>query len=290
MLKALLAAVAALIILVGGLFIGADYALEQTTDISLIGMIANVAMLSQPTEKEALLDHPFDKNKDMLDVQQTVNNSVEGMIKYTAQNGYSVEFNNLPDEMKYIISLTDKQVGALAETILEQEAAGQVRVKGEIYMDVELYQIKFESIGEGTTRVNVVFGIDSTSFKELLQVPPELVGILNLIPNEIYVSSTFDVYKGTSAFTYSVEHVGLKVNNLEDKQSADTFAAIDELLGTGTAKELNLQVADAIMGGLVGSEDTRGLAYSLKDIGAKDFNFKMVDTAGGTKLCFVVER
>ena len=291
MLKAILAVIAAIIIIIGGLFIGADFAMQQTMDVSLIGTIANLAMLSQPADKDALLDHPFDKNEDMLNVQEIVNNSVDDMIKFSILNGgYTVDFDNLPDEMLNIISLTDKQVGALAQTILMQEYAGQVKITDEIYMDIELFQVKFEACEDGDTRVNVVFGVEASSFKELLNVPPELVGALNLVPNQIYFSSTFDVTKEGSAFTYSIEPVSIMLNNLQDTQTKDTIALVDELFGTGTAKELNQKVAEAIMGGLVGDDTTRGLAYSLKDIGARDFNFKLVDTKDGTQLCFVVER
>ena len=296
-MKTLFAGITAIIIIIGGLFIGADFALTKTMDISLIGTIANVAMLTAEPDKDHLCDHPFDKEKDMVDVQETVNASVENMITYSKEYGYNVNFDNLPDDMKNIIVLTDKQVGALAETVIEQESQGQIHVSGNLYMDVELYQVKFEKgEGEDETIVNTVIGIDATAYKSTMNLPDMLNDVAALVPDVFYIKSTFLVTKDKDAFTYSIDHISLEMNNLQANQSEDTFHVLNVVTGLmgvngdgtgiGDCEHINLQIADAVMDALVGSEDTRGLAYSLREIGAKDFNF--IEQDGN--WCFAVER
>lgn len=283
MVKSILAVLLAIVIILSAILIGACVYLKQAKDVDLVGSTAHaISVLTEPIEKEDVCDYPFDMKKDMANVQFIVNESVENMIEYQEQNGYKVHFENLPDEMKEIISLSDKQVGALAQTVLMQESVGQVQVN-DLYMDIEIYQIKFDKdVNDGNILVNAVFGIDTTQFRQSMAGTP-LEGV---IPEILYVSSVNKVIKGEEAFTYTLEHVSLELNHLTPEQTEDFFRTIDLFAHVGTAEYLNGQVGKALIGSLVGSETQRGLAYSLKDIGARDFEFQ---TQNG-EIYFVVVR
>lgn len=272
MIKSVLAGLLAVVILIFGSVIGADLALKATMQVDLIGTAAHAISLTQPVSKDEIVTYPFDEGYEMKDVQAEINASVENMITYSEENGYWVNFENLPDNMKTIISLSDKQVGALASVILKQEAAGQIQIK-DLYMDVEIYQVKFEMNQEGNTLVNTVVGINTTSFKSTLPEVFPLSNIKGSIPDILYVSSTTEVVKGEEPFTYHVDNSDFTINNLSDEQTESLFYTLDTLMGVGSAEYINVQIGTTIMHALVGNGTNKGLAYSLRDMGARDYEF-----------------
>lgn len=272
MVKSVLAGLLAAVILIFGSIIGADFALRSTMQVDLIGTAAHAISLAQPVNKDEIVTYPFDESYEMKGVQDEINNSVRDMVTYSEENGYWVKLENLPDSMRSIISLSDKQVGALASVILKQEAAGQIQIK-DLYMDVEIYQVEFEINEDGNTMLNSVVGINTTSFKSMIPDAFPLASIKNAIPDILYVSSTTEVIKGEEKFTYHVDHSKLTINNLSDEQTASLFHTLDTLMGVGSAEYINVQIGTALMHALVGNATNKGLAYSLKDMGASDFAF-----------------
>ena len=49
------------------------------------------------------------------------------------------------------------------------------------------------------------------------------------------------------------------------------------MLKIGTAENLNISLAGSLSSALIGDENNNGLAYSLKEIGATDYNFITID-------------
>ena len=272
MIKSVLAGLLAVVILIFGSVIGADLALKSTMQVDLIGSVAHMVAISQPVNEDEIVTNPFDEGYEMKDVQSKINASITNMITYSEENGYWVNFAPSSSGMKAMISLSDKQVGALASVILKQEAAGQIQIK-DLYMDVEIYQVEFDKNQEGNTIVNSVIGINTTSFKSTLPDVFPLSNIKAAIPDILYVSSTNEIIKGELSFEYNVEHVDFTINNLSNEQTESLFYTLDTLMGVGSAEYINVQIGTAIMHALVGNGESKGLAYSLRDYGAKDFNF-----------------
>lgn len=285
MIKTILAGLLAILILLFGGFFVADVLLKSTVGIDMVGTVAGATMIAQPVDESALITNPYNETSEMKSVQQKVNASVANMITYSPENGYWVNFNNLPDNMKTIIALSDKEVAALSSVVLKQEAAGQIQVK-DLYMDVKIHQVEFEKNNEGTVLVNSVISIETASFKEAVPAESPLASFLGVIPDSLYVSSTVAVTKGEEPFTYQTEYVDFTINNLNEKQSESFFHSVDVITGVGTAEYIGLQIGNTLMDALVGSQTTKGLAYSLRSIGAKGFAF--VEHADG--IYFEVQR
>jgi hypothetical protein len=51
------------------------------------------------------------------------------------------------------------------------------------------------------------------------------------------------------------------------------FRTLDIVLSVGTADSWNLQIGTAIANALIGNDVDNGIAYSLKEIGATDYEF-----------------
>lgn len=285
MVKSVLAGLLAAVILIFGSIIGADLALRSTMQVDLIGTAAHAISLTQPVNKDEIVTNPFDESYEMEGVQDEINNSVANMITYSEENGYWVNFTPSSAGMKSMISLSDKQVGALASTVIKQEAAGQVQIR-DLYMDIEIYQVEFEKNKEGNTIVNSVIGINTTSFKSIIPDAFPLANIKNSIPDILYISSTNEVIKGEESFEYNVEHVDFTINNLSKEQTESFFYTLDTLMGVGSSEYINVQIGTTLMHALVGNGANKGLAYSLKEYGAKDFNF----VQHGSDIYFEVQR
>lgn len=285
MVKSVLAGLLAAVILIFGSIIGADLALRSTMQVDLIGTAAHAIALTQPVNKDEIVTNPFDESYEMKDVQDEINTSVANMITYSEENGYWVNFTPSSAGMRSMISLSDKQVGALASIVIKQEAAGQVQIR-DLYMDIEIYQVEFEKNKEGNTIVNSVIGINTTSFKSIIPDAFPLANIKNAIPDILYISSTNEVIKGEESFEYNVEHVDFTINNLSKEQTESFFYTLDTLMGVGSAEYINVQIGTTLMHALVGNGANKGLAYSLKEYGAKDFNFVQY----GGDIYFEVQR
>lgn len=285
MVKSVLAGLLAAVILIFGSIIGADLALRSTMQVDLIGSAAHAIALTQPVNKDEIVTNPFDESYEMKDVQDEINNSVANMITYSEENGYWVNFTPSSAGMRSMISLSDKQVGALASIVIKQEAAGQIQIK-DLYMDVEIYQVEFEKNEEGNAIVNSVIGINTTSFKSIIPDAFPLANIKNIIPDILYISSTNEIIKGEESFEYNVEHVDFTINNLSKEQTESLFYTLDTLMGIGSAEYINVQIGTTLMHALVGNGANKGLAYSLKEYGAKDFNFVQY----GGDIYFEVQR
>lgn len=285
MVKSVLAGLLAAVILIFGSIIGADLALRSTMQVDLIGSAAHAIALTQPVNKDEIVTNPFDESYEMKDVQDEINTSVANMITYSEENGYWVNFNPSSAGMRSMISLSDKQVGALASIVIKQEAAGQIQIR-DLYMDIEIYQVEFEKNKEGNAIVNSVIGINTTSFKSIIPDAFPLANIKNAIPDILYISSTNEIIKGEESFEYNVEHVDFTINNLSKEQTESFFYTLDTLMGVGSAEYINVQIGTTLMHALVGNGANKGLAYSLKEYGAKDFNFVQY----GGDIYFEVQR
>ncbi len=268
-LRRIIIAIFVVILLLAGVLVGGYFYVRSSYGIDLIKTAKELKTLSQTVDEKQLCTNAF-TIEDMQSAQTEINNSVENYVTFTEQGGYYINFNNLPSEMKYIIKLTDKQVGALAQTVVKQEMNGELEV-GEQKVKGEILQIDFSDVQNGGALFNTIIKVDVTSIKEQMSSFPLSV-VQKLVPDNFYVSSTVKVTKG-EPFAYTVEHSSLTINNLSSEETEDLLNTLNVVLKLGTAKDFNEIIGNKVVGSLVGSQSQRGLAYSLKSIGATDYEF-----------------
>lgn len=270
-IKRLITFLIVLVVLISGIGVASYFYVKSTYGIDLLSTANEIKILTEEVDEGKICYNAFSE-EDMIDVQKIVNESVEELITYSKENGYKVEFDNLPENMKYIIKLTDKQVGSLADTIIRQETNGKVEISGK-ELSLELKQVDFSNVNKENVTFNTVIALDITPYIE--QVPNEFPfkKIKSLIPEVLYISSTFDIIKGEEPFEYSLQHKSFTINNLNTDETADLFNTLDKILKIGTAENLNLSLASVLTSALIGNENNKGLAYSLKEIGATNYSF-----------------
>ncbi len=269
-LKGLLITLLVIVLLAGAAIAGAYFYIKNTYDIDVFKTIGQLKMLGREVDEAELCPNAFSES-DMASVDDEINASVDGFISYTEENGYKVNFDDLPSEMKTVIKLTDKQVGAVADTVVRQEMNGEVEIADK-KVPVKLLQVAFGDIDEsGNADFNVVVRLDLKPLTaDVDEGAKRFVG--KYLPEFLYVSSTVRVTRG-AGFEFAVAHKTLTLNNLSAKDTEEFLGTLDKLMGIGTAQTLNETIGNTVLSSLIGSETQNGLAYSLKNIGATGYTF-----------------
>lgn len=270
-----------IVITTGLSFGGACIFLKVKYDISVFATISQIKTLNQTVNEEKKFDNIITE-EDKASAQASINAQLENLITYSAEDGYKMS-SAVP--MKGTLKLTDKQVGALLKIILESSNSPKVNIGGN-ELGFDILQVKFSEIETNVkSDVNIVAKIDASSLKEKFSsFPLNIIG--KRIPSTLYVSATVTIQKGESPFTYTLTGKSLEINNLDAKQTESFIKTIDTFLKCGDAKTLCESIAKPFIDGLIGTEENKGFALTLKGVGATDFNFETTDGVN----YFVVEK
>lgn len=252
-------------------------------DINLFETIKQVSIVAQEVNPEEKYTNMF-SDADMESAKQTVNAVVPDLILYSAEQGYSIN-SSVSDMMSGDLKLTSKQLGAVLNMMLLNGEAGLTFNIAGNELPVSLVQIQLQSLQEQSADFNVVVKVDITSLKAKMSSFPFNL-IVGKIPNSIYVSSTITLTKGEQPFEYSVVSKSLEINNLDAKGTESLLKAINTFVQFGTVQELNSTIAGNFAGATIGSETSDGFAYSLKPLGATDFDFEIL----AEDVLFVVKK
>ena len=265
-----------IVAIVGVTVIGGYVYVRTTHGIDLFRTAEQLKTLSKDVDESALCPNAYGE-QDFVTMKSEIDKRIPMLIVYEKGkgfNGYSVNFDALKGKvMTDMISLTEKQVGAVAQTVFFGQTAGKLKIGGKD-VSVTVVQIDFSEIAaNGSADFNVVAKIDLTPFKADMDGFPYKL-FKKYIPDNLYVSSTVRVDKTEEdGFSYKVSHKSVTLNNLSGDDTADLFNTLNAVLKIGTAENLNMQVGTMAVNALIGTKDNPGFAYSMKAIGAKYFMF-----------------
>lgn len=265
-----------IVAILGVVIIGGYVYVRTTYGIDLFRTAGQLKTLSQDVDESALCPNAYGE-QDFVEMKSAVNDKIDGLIVYEKDkgyNGYSVNFDALNGKvMTDMISLTEKHVGAIAQTVFYEQKGGKIKL-GDKEVSVTVMQVDFSEIAaNGSADFNVVAKIDLTPFKADMDGFPYKY-FKKYIPDNLYVSSVVRVDKTEEdGFSYKVSHKFITLNNLSGDDTADLFNTLNAVLKIGTAENLNMQVGTMAVNALIGTKDNPGFAYSMKAIGAKNFMF-----------------
>ena len=278
-IKNLIITLVVIVAILGVVIIGGYIYVRSTYGIDLFRTAGQLKILTQTVDETALCPDAFGED-DFAAMKTELNKKFDGFVSHEegkGYNGYSVNFDALTGKsMTDPIFLTEKHVGAIAQTVFFGQTGGKIKI-GEKEVTVTVVQTDFSEIAEnGSADFNVVVKFDLTVFKADMGKFPYKY-FKKYIPDYMYVSSTVRVEKAASdGFGYSVLHRGLTLNNLDKEETADLFRTLDTVLKIGSAEDLNKQIGTVAVNALIGTKDNPGFAYSIKAIGAKSFDFGTV--------------
>ena len=271
-----------IVAILGVVIIGGYVYVRTTYGIDLFRTAGQLKTLSQDVDESALCPNAYGE-QDFVEMKSAVNDKIDGLIVYEkgkGYNGYSVNFDALNGKvMTDMISLTEKQVGAVAQTVFYEQTGGKIKL-GDKEVSVTVMQVDFSEIAaNGSADFNVVAKIDLTPFKADMGGFPYKY-FKKYIPDTLNVSSVVRVDKTEEdGFSYKVSHKSITLNNLSGNDTADLFNTLNAVLKIGTAENLNMQVGETAVNALIGTEKSNGFAYSLKAIGATAFKFETASDA-----------
>ena len=271
-----------IVAILGVVIIGGYVYVRTTYGIDLFRTAGQLKTLTKDVDESALCPNAYGE-QDFVEMKSAVNDKIDGLIVYEkgkGYNGYSVNFASLAGKsMTDPIFLTEKQVGAVAQTVFFGQTAGKLKIGGKD-VSVTVVQIDFSEIAaNGSADFNVVAKIDLTPFKADMGGFPYKY-FKKYIPDNLYVSSTVRIDKTEEdGFSYKVSHKSVTLNNLSGDDTADLFNTLNAVLKIGTAENLNIQVGTMAVNALIGTEKSNGFAYSLKAIGATAFKFETASDA-----------
>lgn len=271
-----------IVAILGVVIIGGYVYVRTTYGIDLFRTAGQLKTLTKDVDESALCPNAYGE-QDFVEMKSAVNDKIDGLIVYEKDkgyNGYSVNFASLAGKsMTDPIFLTEKHVGAIAQTVFYEQTGGKIKI-GEKEVSVTVVQVDFSEIAaNGSADFNVVAKIDLTPFKADMGDFPYKY-FKKYIPDNFYVSSVVRVDKTEKdGFSYTVTHKALTLNNLSADDTADLFNTLNAVLKIGTAENLNMQVGTMAVNALIGTEESSGFAYSLKAIGATAFKFETASDA-----------
>lgn len=284
LIKKLIITIITLVVVIIAGAVGTYIYVKNTYDIDLINTVLQLKKISDPVDEKKLITNPY-SNEDKERAHEIINNSVNGFI-----GSDKINFDKLLTEMKTVIILDDKQLVCLAQEVIDQEMKGKITI-GEQDIPLSLMQIDISNVNnEGNADFNTIVKLDISSFKTNMNNFP-LSMLKKYVPDYLYISSTVWVEKNKEnevvvPFAYSTTSTSFTINTLTDKETTELFKTLDAVIKIGTADNLNNQIGNAILGSLIGNEEQNGLAYSLKQYGAKDYRFILENDVD----YFVVER
>lgn len=278
----LIIAILSIIIIIALAFAGACIFVKVKYNVSVLGTIGEIKKLQENVDEEKMFPNQFTAN-DMTSAQTTVNAQIDGLIVGNEEEGFKIS-KPVGISIKESFKLTDKQLGAIAKI-----ACGEgmdIKFDEQTTLKANLIQVKFSSIEGNSTDVNFVVKVDVSQIKEKMKDFP-LSWVKKYIPSTLYISSTVSVVKGEGEFNYTVESVGMTINNLTQEQTTSFLSTINLIAGTGTAQEINLQIGSQFVNALIGDANhTDGFVYSLRDLGVTDYAFE----ANGEIIYFVIKK
>ena len=256
--------------------------------INLFEVVGSLKKLSTDVDIAVIAPKAPTKS-DYKSAMQSANKAVENIIVYDDVNDkYSLN-DTAKTGMVADLKLTDVETCVLVNLMMDNGDAGVKINAGDSEVnlkdyDFKLVQIAFSNVAKGSADVNVVVSVDLTKLKnDMTKFPLSL--IKNKVPQKLYVSSTITVTKGTAPFEYTVTSKGLALNNMSGKEVSQLFDAVNLVAKIGSADKFNEALGKLFIDALIGNENNpNGFAYSLKAIGASDFDF---DT-DGTNNYYVV--
>lgn len=255
-------------------------------EINVFALIGQVRTLNEEVNVTALIPNAY-TDEDMASAKIVTDVNMNGLIKYSEEDGYSVSFDQM-STMLGDIRFTDKQVGAIINNIIENQESFNIQIGEDI--DIKEYgfkveQIAFSNITEKETDFNIVIKLDLTKIKQEKMNDFPLNWVKKAIPDKLYCSATSTITKGENPFEYTIAGKDLKLNNLTSEETASLFKAFDTVTKIGTAKNLAETICGTFINVLIGNEENAGVAYILKDAGATDFSFE----TDNTENYFVIE-
>ena len=167
-IKRLFVSLVVIVAVLGVVVIGGYIYVRSAYGIDLFRTAGQLKTLTEQVNEAELCPNAYG-DSDFTDLKNSVNAEIEGFVKEEdgkGYKGYTLDFSALTGaELSKTIALSEKQVGALAQTVFYEQTGGKIQLGGK-QTDVTIVQTDFSEIAEnGSADFNVVCKLDLSPFR-----------------------------------------------------------------------------------------------------------------------------
>ena len=132
-IKRLFISLVVIVAILGVAVIGGYIYVRSAYGIDLFRTAGQLKTLTEQVNEAELCPNAYG-DSDFTDLKNSVNAEIEGLVKFEegkGYNGYTLDFNALIGaELSKTIALSEKQVGALAQTVFFEQTGGKIQLGG----------------------------------------------------------------------------------------------------------------------------------------------------------------
>ena len=158
-IKRLFISLVVIVAVLGVAVIGGYIYVRTTYGIDLFRTAGQLKTLTEQVNEAELCPNAY-ADSDFVDLKNSVNAEIEGLVKFEegkGYNGYTLDFNALIGaELSKTIALSEKQVGALAQTVFFEQTGGKIQLGGK-QTDVTIVQTDFSELPKTVVRISTSF-------------------------------------------------------------------------------------------------------------------------------------
>ncbi len=267
------------------LFVAGYAIIRFAFGVDIFQALGKLRALGKPPVIERIIDYGIEDND--LDLGLVQLDSVGLSSMYKKENGkVSIDPTKIEElvTMSADLKLTDKQIGAIANTYLKT-VIGSIEIDEDHFInDIELVQFKISDVstlagGYTSAKINVVVKVGLTDLKKALNVFPISL-FMGYLPETLYVNSTNTITM-TSDMLYTVEYNSLTLNNLSASDTAYLINLVNKFINIGTIQSFGETIGQYVGDVLIGGIDSKdGIVYALKPAGSKACHFEHDGTNG----------
>ena len=149
-IKRIIISLVVIVAILGVAVIGGYIYVRSAYGIDLFRTAGQLKTLTEQVNEAELCPNAY-ADSDFVDLKNSVNAEIEGLVKFEegkGYNGYILDFNALIGaNLSKTIALSEKQVGALAQTVFFEQTGGKIQLGGK-QTDVTIVQTDFSEIAE----------------------------------------------------------------------------------------------------------------------------------------------
>lgn len=267
----LISAIVGIIIFVALVLVGIWAFFKIKYDVNLINTISQVKAVNTEVNESEKFPNAYNIT-DMEAAKIALNAKSADLVTGNAIDGYTIRTGSGLNALTGNVMLTDKQIAAIINNLMHEEGNSASVQIGDKSLQMELIQVSFIEIKDNSTDINIVIKLNTKEIKDSMSGFP-LSMVSKYVPETLYFSSTVTVKKLEGQFNYEITSKELAINNLTVEETREFVKVLNIALHCGTADELNLSLGTPFVNALIGNENNDGFTYSLKGLGATDFDF-----------------
>ena len=169
-IKRIIISLVVIVAVLGVVVIGGYIYVRSAYGIDLFRTAGQLKTLTEQVNEAELCPNAYG-DSDFVDLKNSVNAEIEGLVKFEegkGYNGYTLDFNALIGaNISKTIALSEKQVGALAQTVFFEQTGGKIQLGGK-QTDVTIVQTDFSEIAENGSAESVNLQIGTIAVNALI--------------------------------------------------------------------------------------------------------------------------